>query len=348
MNSKVTRLALLPLAIIAIGAASGCGEAGGGGEAGDGSSLTIYSGRDEEYVGPLIERFKQQNPGSEVEVRYGDSAELAATIREEGEKTPAGVFFSQDAGALGALQEAKLLKELPSSILDRVPSAFRSAQGDWVGTSGRVRVLGYDSRALAPSELPKSVFDLTEPRWKGKVGWAPANASFQSFVTAMRLSEGEAKTKEWLEQMKANGARSYEKNGIIRDAIADGEIEVGLINHYYILEAIKEGEADGDTYPVKLHFFPDGDVGTLINVAGVGIPEASKQQKAAEQFASFLLADPQQRYFAKETGEYPLVKGIAQDPSLPPLSSIKQPQLDLSDLSDLQGTQELLQETGVL
>ena len=247
-RNAATRFAILPLALIAAVVAVGCGSSDTGGS-GDGKSLTIYSGRDEEYVGPLIETFKQENPGTEVEVRYGDSAELAATIREEGGQTPAGIFFSQDAGALGALQEAKLLKQLPSSILDRVPSAFRSAQGDWVGTSGRVRVLGYDSRSLAPSELPKSVFDLTEPRWKGKVGWAPANASFQSFVTAMRLTEGEAKTKEWLEQMKANGTRSYEKNGIIRDAIADGEIEVGLINHYYVLEAKRRAKLTATPTP---------------------------------------------------------------------------------------------------
>ena len=342
---KTAVLALL-LTTFAAGTLAGCGS--GSGSAGDGKSLTIYSGRDEEYVGPLVERFRKQNPGVNVEVRYGDSAELASTLREEGDRTPAGLFLSQDAGALGALQQAGLLAKLPSDILDRVPAKYRSTDGDWVGITGRVRVLAYDSRQLGKDELPDSVFDLTQPRWKGNVGWAPTNASFQAFVTAMRLTAGEEKTKKWLEEMKANGTQSYEKNSIIRDAIADGEIEVGLINHYYVLEGIREGEIRQENYPVQLHFFPGGDVGTLVNVSGAGVPASSDQQDAAKSFISFLLADPQQEYFAREVGEYPLVPGVKQDPSLPPLTSIKQPDVDLADLRDLQGTQQLLQETGVL
>ena len=141
-------------------------------------------------VAPLVERFRKANPGVDVDVRYGDSAELAATIREEGDRSPADLFFSQDAGALGALQNEGTLAELPPSTLDQVDAAYRSTAGDWVGITGRARVLGYDSRAVKADELPASVFDLTEPRWKGKVGWAPTNASFQSFITAMRKTRG--------------------------------------------------------------------------------------------------------------------------------------------------------------
>ncbi len=335
-------------AVLAAGLLAGCGSSSSGGSQGDGKSLTIYSGRDEEYVGPLVERYGKENPDVKVEVRYGDSAELASTLREEGDRTPAGLFLSQDAGALGALQAAGLLTKLPAEILDRVPARYRSTDGDWVGITGRVRVLAYDSRVLNEKDLPKSVFDLTAPEWKGKVGWAPTNASFQAFVTAMRLTAGEEKTRRWLEGMKANDTQPYEKNSIIRDAIADGEIEVGLINHYYVIEGIREGQVKGRDYPVQLHFFPGGDVGTLVNLSGAGIPAASGQQAAAQAFTSFLLADPQQEYFARQVGEYPLVPGVRQDPSLPPLESISQPNVDLADLKDLQGTQQLLQETGVL
>ena len=346
---KLKKLALPILAAALVAAlVSGCGSGSSGGSQGDGKSLTVYSGRDEEYIGPLVERYRKENPGVDLKVRYGDSAELASTLREEGDRTPAGLFLSQDAGALGALQQAGLLTALPSEILDRVPKRYRSTNGDWVGITGRVRVLAYDSRKLKSSDLPRSVFDLTAPEWKGKVGWAPTNASFQAFVTAMRLTAGEEKTRSWLEGMKANGAQAYEKNSIIRDAIADGEIEVGLINHYYVIEGIREGQVKGQDYPVQLHFFPGGDVGTLVNVSGAAIPKASSQQEAARSFIAFLLADPQQRYFARQVGEYPLVPGVRQDPSLPPLSSIEQPNVDLADLEDLQGTQRLLQETGVL
>jgi iron(III) transport system substrate-binding protein len=316
--------------------------------AGDGGSLTVYSGRDEEYVGPLIKSFKKANPDIDVKVRYGDSAELAATIREEGDRSPADLFFSQDAGALGALQDAGLLAQLPASTLDQVEAKYRSTADDWVGITGRARVLGYDSRKVQESDLPASVFDLTQPRWKGKVGWAPTNASFQSFVTAMRKTAGEDKTRQWLEDMQANDVQSYEKNSIIRDAIADGEIEAGLINHYYILEGIREGEVSGEDYPVKLHFFPGGDVGSLVNVAGIGVLKSAEQGANAKTFTDFLLERPQQEFFANDVGEYPLAAGVAQDPSLPALDEIQAPNVDLADLADLQGTLKLLQETGAI
>jgi iron(III) transport system substrate-binding protein len=348
----IIALLLAAVAAVALTACGGDDDSGDSGTTaaaqGDGSSLTIYSGRDEEYVGPIVERFKEENPDVDVKVRYGDSAELAATIREEGDRSPADLFFSQDAGSLGALQDAGLLAELPQATLDKVKPEYRSTKGDWIGTTGRVRVLAYDTRKVDEADLPDSVFDLTKPEWKGKVGWAPTNGSFQAFVTAMRQVEGEEKTKQWLEDMKANDTQSYEGNSLIRDAVADGEIEVGLINHYYIIEGIKEGEVDGKDYPVQLHFFPKGDIGTLANVAGIGVVKSAKQAGNAEAFTDFVLAKPQQEFFADEVGEYPLVAGVKQDPSLPPLSSIEQPDVDLADLSDLQGTLDLLQETNVL
>ncbi len=350
---RIPSLAALPILAVSL-VLAGCGGAdddqssAAPAATGDGSSLTIYSGRDEEYVGPLVDRFKKANPGVDVKVRYGDSAELAATIREEGDRSPADLFFSQDAGALGALQNEGTLAELPASTLDQVDEAYRSTAGDWVGITGRARVLGYDSRAVKADELPASVFDLTEPRWKGKVGWAPTNASFQSFITAMRKTAGEEKTRRWLEDMQANDVQSYEKNSIIRDAVADGEIEAGLINHYYILEGIREGDVKGENYPVKLHFFPGGDVGSLVNVAGIGVLKSAEQGGNAQEFVDFLLEQPQQEYFARDVGEYPLVAGVAQDPSLPPLQDIQAPDVDLADLADLQGTLELLQETGAV
>ncbi|CAB4917980.1 unannotated protein [freshwater metagenome] len=340
-------LALLLLALTALALLAGCGSGDKSGSAGDGSSLTIYSGRDEEYVAPVLASFRKAHPDIDVKVRYGDSAELAATIREEGDRSPADLFFSQDAGSLGALQDTGLLKPLPQETLDKIPTEFRSTKGDWIGVTGRVRVLAYDSRKLKETDLPASVFDLTDPRWKGKIGWAPTNASFQSFVTGMRKVEGEAKTKAWLEAMEANGTQPYEKNSIIRDAINSGEIEAGLINHYYIIEGRTEGEVTGD-YPVHLHFFPNGDIGSLVNVSGIGILTGADQQANAQLFTEYVLEKQQQEYFAQKVGEYPLMPGIAQDPSLPPLAEITRPKVDLADLSDLQGTQELLREAGVL
>lgn len=331
-------LLLLAVPALALGVAA-CGEDGPSEDA-----LVIYSGRNEDLVGPLLERFEEQT-GVDTEVKYADSPELAATIIEEGKASPADAFFSQDAGALGALQAEDLLGELPAATLDKVPETFRSAEGRWVGTSARARVIAYDKRKLKPSDLPASVLDLTDEQWKGRVAWAPTNASFQSFVTAMRAELGEERTKAWLEGMLANDVQVYENNIAIRDAIANGEVDAGLINHYYVAEAIAE---EGEDYPVGIYEPTGGDVGALVNVAGVGVLASANQAAKARQFADFLLSEESQKYFADELKEYPVVEGVPADPSLQPLGEIETPELDLSQLDDLQGTVKLLQETGVL
>ena len=316
--------------------AAGCGED-------DGETLTVYSGREEELVEPLFDRYEEET-GNTVEVRYGDTSELAATVIEEGENSPADVFFGQDAGALGALEKEDLLAELSDQQLERVDAAFRSRAGRWVGTSGRARVVAYNKDELSESELPSSVLGFTDPEWKGRIGWAPTNGSFQAFVTAMRLTEGEEATEEWLRGIVANDPKVFDGNEEIRDAIAAGEIDVGFINHYYVAQAQDE---EGPGYPVAVYFPPGGDVGSLINVAGAGVL-ASSGSDQAQEFVDFLLSDESQRFFAEETKEYPLVDGIPADPAVVPLAEIEQPQIDLSDLDDLRGTLELIERSGAL
>jgi iron(III) transport system substrate-binding protein len=330
--------AAIALLALAAGALTACG---GDGESGP---TTVYSGREEELVAPLFELYEEET-GNELEVRYGDSAELAATILEEGDNTPADVFFSQDAGALGALEKADRLSELDEEVLAEVDERYRSPDGRWVGTSGRARVIAFDSRELSAADLPASVLDLAEPEWEGRLGWAPTNSSFQAFVTALRLSEGDEVAREWLEAMEANGTESFADNSAIRDAIAAGEIDAGLINHYYVAQAQEE---EGDDYPVEVYFPRGGDVGAMVNVAGAGILTASGRQGQASELVAFLLSPRAQRFFAAETKEYPLVDGVEADPRVVPLSEIEQPRIDLSDLDDLQGTLALLEEAGVL
>ena len=330
----IKTIVVLLLATLAVG----CG--------GDETSgpLTVYSGREEELVAPLFEKFTDAT-GVEVEVRYGDSAELAATIAEEGDNSPADVFFAQDPGSLGAVDAQ--LEELPTATLDRVSPRFRDADGRWVGTSGRTRVLAYNTDRVEESDLPASVLELTSPKWKDRVGVAPTNASFQAFVTAMRLTLGDDRTREWLEGLRANGAKTYEKNLPIVEAVAAGEIDVGLVNHYY-LALVKEEQPDA---PVANHLFEAGDPGTLVSVAGAGVIAGTDQRDDAEAFVEFLLSDDAQRFYVDEAeeNEYPLVAGIDPPAGLVPLDQIQGPDVELTAFgAELESTVELLRQTGWL
>jgi iron(III) transport system substrate-binding protein len=307
-------------------------------------TLTVYAGRSEELVGPLIERFEAET-GVDVEVAYAGTTDLAATILEEGDASPADVFFAQDAGALGAVAAEGRLTTLPSSTLDQVDARFRSDDGQWVGLSGRARVVVYDTRLYEAADLPASIDAFTDPAWSGKIGWAPTNASFQSFVTAYRVLEGDEAARTWLEGIVANEPKVFEGNGAVLAAVAAGEVEVGFINHYYLMNALAE---QGDTFPVRNHFIGGEDPGALVNAASAGILSTAKNAAAAQAFVDYLLNEESQEYFANETHEYPLIEGVAANPDLPALDEVSSPDIDLSDLSDLEGTLRLIQEAGVL
>ena len=305
-------------------------------------ALVVYSGRSEELVGPLIQQF-EEIAGTPVEVRYGDTAELAAQLLEEGENTPADVFFSQDAGALQVMQDEGRTTALPQDVIKAVPAKFRSADGQWVGTSGRARVMVYNTDQVQSSALPSSVQALTDPAWQGAVGIAPTNASFQSFVTAMRMTLGEEQTKQWLEAMVANDVQRFENNTAILDAVNAGQVEVGLVNHYYWYE--KAAELGAENMASANAEFAPGDIGNLVNVAGLAVLQPSDPATA---FVTYMLSDPAQEYFAQEVSEYPLAKGVAATEDLPPLSQVEGPDIALEELRDLKGTQELLMDVGLL
>jgi len=301
-------------------------------------SITIYSGRSEELISDLLTTFTAET-GVEVEVRYGDSAELAAQILEEGQNIRADVYFGQDAGALGALAKEGVTKTLPSDITDLVATEYKSATGQWVGVSGRGRVFVYDPDKV--SEVPTSYKDLMDPSWKGRIGIAPTNASFQAFITAIRVLEGERAAIDFLNAMKENGVL-FEKNSIIMQAVQDGVVDAGLVNHYYWWELAAEiGE---ENMKPKIAWFKDGDTGNLINVAGVAV---LSDNPSANVFAKWLLGDTAQKYFVDRTREYSLT-GVPEVEGLKPLKDIKAPAIDLSNLDSLAETLELIRKAGLL
>lgn len=306
-----------------------------------GRSIVVYCGRSKSLVEPLLKQFTEQT-GVAVEARYADTADLATLIVQEGKRSPADIFFAQDPGALGAVEEAGLFSTLPDDTLARVPYRHRSTKGAWIGASGRARVLAYSTERVKPDDLPASVFDLTDPKWRGRVGWAPTNASFQLFVTAMRQQHGEERTRRWLLELKRNGVHDYASNRPIIQGIADGRIDVGLVNHYY-LAAFKKDR--GDAFPVENHFMPD-DLGGLLSVAGAGVLASSRNSADARRFVEFLVGEHAQRYFAEQTGEFPLAVGADCPMDLGALGP--KGAIDLGSLHDLRGTLKLLRDTGVL
>jgi iron(III) transport system substrate-binding protein len=340
MWKRFIALATVGAAVLATSGAAHAARAAGKKPSG---TITVYSGRNEALIKPLLDKFSAET-GITVETRYGDSGALASQLLTEADATPADVFVSQDAGALGALSKEKLFTKLPSRSLAAVPAEYQATDGTWVGTSGRVRVLVYNP-TLAPKP-PTTIDEIVAPKWKGQIGFAPTNASWQSFVTALRVLRGEVKTEKWLRAFKANEPKAYANNGAVRDAVDSGQIAFGLVNHYYLWQRIVlEGEAN---VKARNQYMAAGDPGGLVNVAGVGILEPTDNKKAAQALVDYLLAEQGQKYFAETTYEYPLSAGVQPSVKLPKLSTLEPPTVDLSDLATLAATQELLVKTGLL
>lgn len=311
---------------------------------GDAESITLYSGRGEDLVQPIIDEFVADS-GIDVEVRYGDSAEMLLLIQEEGANSPADVYYSQGAGFLGVLSADDGLAELPADVLDRVVDPdLRSPSGDWVGLTGRARVVAYDTRELTESDLPDSLLDFTAPEWQGRIGWAPTNASFQDHVTAMRVILGEDGAREWLEGIIANDPVVYENNGAIHEALAAGEVDVGFTNHYYLFRYLAE---DPD-FPVATKFYTDGDPGALVNIAGAGVLATSDQPDAATELVRYLLSPEAQEMFSTANFELPVVADVEAAADVPSLDSLVLPPFDLNLLLDIEGTVDLLIDVGAL
>ena len=330
---------ILILSMLAVFAA-GCGSQ----DAAISKSITIYSGRSESLVGPLLEQFENSS-GMKVQVRYGSTAELAATILEEGENSPADIFFAQDPGGLGAVANAGLLAPLADNIVSGVEPRFVDADNRWVGVSGRARVVVYNTDSLSPEDLPDDLMGFMDPKWKGRIGLPPTNSSFQTMVTALRQAWGEEQTRAWLLGIIANQPVYYESNTPTVAAVAAGEIEVGFVNHYYLYRFLAE---EGESFAARNYFLPGGGPGSLVMVSGVGRLKSSTKQDYADQFIEFLLSDYAQQYFAEQTFEYPLIQGIPPFVDLVPLAELNTYEISLEDLSDLQGTVQLLQDVGML
>lgn len=333
------RTSLLPTAVVlaAAGAFAGCG--------GDEPELVVYSGRAESLIGPLLDDFTDDT-GIDVEVKYGQSADLALLVDEElaAGSSAVDVFISQSPGAIGYLENNARLAPLPQDVLDLVPATVRDDDGRWVGLSGRVRVLVYNTELVDPADLPSSVLDLVDPVWRGRIGVAPSNGSFQDFVTAMRVTEGDDVTEAFLDGLVANEPLSYANNNAIVEAVARGEVEIGLVNHYYNHRRLVEVPDS----PTANHQLADGDAGALLIVSGAAVMEGTDRAEDAQRLVAWLLERQAQEYFAEETYEYPLAAGVEPAGDVPPIEFADVGGIDFSDLGDgLQATREMILAAGL-
>lgn len=310
----------------------------------DMQTLVVYSGRGEALVGDLLQQFEQES-GVKLDVRYNATAPLATQILHEGSNTPADIVFFQESGYLGLLAHAGLLRPIAPALLQQVDETYRDPGGKWLGTSGRLRVLAYNSEKLAGDDLPETLQDLSDPEWRQQFGWVPSNASMQAHVSALRELWGEQTLKTWLRAVKANLPRQYASNAQIVNAIASNEILIGWTNHYYLYR-LKQQRLD---LPVENYNFPPaGKAGNLFIISGAGITASSTKPALAEQLLAFLISEQGQNYFTEQGFEYPTRTDYAVNEKLPDLSTIDLADVPQSVLTNVTPTVVILEELNLL
>lgn len=315
----------------------------------EGGPVVIYSARGEDQVTELVEKFTAET-GIDVEVFYGDDFGTGKVLLEaETDNVEADVYWSQEAGSLAVLSGAGVTQPLPAEIVGLVNPAFSSPDGDWVGLTGRIRVFAYNSELIDEADVPDNIAAFTDPEWAGRIEVPPTNATFQAFVTALRQVEGEEGAKEWLEGLAANlpdGARPGNNRDTLQ-LVEDGEVEVGLINHYYLYQRAAAEEGGLDSLKTRNKIAAVGDLGSMVNVTGVA---ALSDNPNALTFIEYLLSEEAQNWFAETSYEYPLIPGAVAPEGLPPLEDFVEvnERFNLNQLSDLEATEELLREVGLL
>ncbi|WP_255149827.1 extracellular solute-binding protein [Halorarius halobius] len=310
--------------------------------------LDVFSGRGEALVGELIEYIEDLYPDLTLRVRYNSSTDLVSRILTSGDNSPADVFYSVNAGSLGALAEEGRTATLPDRVTELVRQEFRDPEGGWVGTSGRARTIPYNTNQFSESDIPNDIFAFPDAQaFDDAMGWTPVYGSFQAFITAMRVLNSRSEAKSWLEGMLDSGVVGYNDEFTLSRGVAAGEIGAGFANHYYTLRVL-DGQPNA---PIDIAF-TENDAGSMFNVAGGAVVDTAADTELASNFVMHLLSAEAQEYFATSTFEYPLIPGVepVQPGSieLPTIDELQPPEgLDLSQLADLGPTLELMREVGL-
>jgi iron(III) transport system substrate-binding protein len=338
-------LASLTLALgLAACGGSSASQSPEAGSSAEGQTLTLYNAQHEDLMQAMVDGFTAQT-GIKVEMRSGDDSELANQIVQEGDASPADVFVTENSPSIDLVAKEGLLAPIDPATLAQVPGGYSPESGDWVGFAARSTVLAYAPARLPEAQLPASLLDLADPAWQGRIGFAPGGADFQAIVSAVLALKGEDATRSWLAGLKKNG-QVYPGNGAVMKAVNSGEIDAGVIYHYYWYK--DQAESGENSANVQLHYFRNQDPGAFVSDSGAGVIASSDQPDAAQQLVAYLTSPDGQRRSAESTAlEYAVGNGAASAQVLPPLDSLQAPVVDPGSLNGPQVT-ELMQEAGLL
>ena len=334
-------LAVLLLA----GGLAACGSASGA--SGSAGSITLYSGQHEQTTQDLVTAFEKQS-GIQVNVRYNDEDSFADEIIAEKSHPVADVFYTENSPVLEYLQNQGLLAPVNGSTLAKTPLAYNSPQGDWVGVSARVSVLIYNPSLISASQLPTSVLQLANPKYKGKLAFAAGETDFQPIVTSVARAYGDAKAGTWLEGIKANaGSHIYPDNETIADEVNRGAVAFGVVNQYYWYRM--KAELGASNVQSKIAYFAPHDPGYVVDVSGAGILKSSKNKADAQKFLAFLVSKQGQDIIAHSISyEYPLDDGVTTTAPETPFADLQPYPISIADLGDGSTAISLLRQAGLL
>jgi iron(III) transport system substrate-binding protein len=334
------RRCLAGLALVALTAVlGGCG--------GSSDAITLYNGQHQQTTDALVARFEKLT-GITVNVRSDDEAVLASQIKTEGSNSPADVIYAENSPALEYLQAGGLLAPVSPATLALTPTRYNSPQGDWVGLSGRVSVLVYNTRLLQPSQLPTSVLQLADPQWRGKLALAPAETDFQPIVTSVARAYGDAAALRWLEALKSNAAsHTYPGNEAVTNEVNQGQAAIGIIDQYYWYRERAQVGAAGMHSAIA--YLAPHDPGYVIDVSGAGVLKSSTHQAQAQRLLAFLVSPQAQQIIARsDSYEYPLASGVKTTQPETPFEKLRPNPIGVAALGDGAGAIGLLQRAQLL
>jgi iron(III) transport system substrate-binding protein len=307
--------------------------------------LVIYSGRAEALIQPVIDAFKAQNPDVEVLLKSGSNSELANALLEEQNNPQAEVFITTELVTIQSLAQQGMFEAYRPQAADQLPAEFVGDEDLWVGLTRRARVIMYNTDLVTEEEAPKSIFDLTDPKWRGQIALAGStNGSIQAQIAAMRQLIGEEETEAWLTGLIENEATFFGGHTDVRKAVGAGEFKIGLVNHYYYHLQKAEGSPVGIVYPDQ----EADQIGLITNATAAAIVKGTENRPAAETFIDFLLSEEGQKLFAELNYEYPLLSGVALSPDVQPLDSFRLADVNVSQAaSDVDATFALIEKVNL-